>query len=88
MSAELASWNCNEAPGVIRRLEEMGCLLIRHGAKHDWYQSPNTKIAQPVPRHVEIKTHSENAGKKEPIALCPPESEDAGASCASAMTRR
>lgn len=32
----------------------MGCLLIRHGAKHDWYQNPRTKVSQPVPRHREI----------------------------------
>ncbi len=40
---------------LIRRLTEMGCVLIRHGAKHDWYQNPATKVAQPVPRHTEIK---------------------------------
>jgi hypothetical protein len=33
----------------------MGCVLIRHGGKHDWYQNPRTKVAQPVPRHNEIK---------------------------------
>ena len=22
---------------LIRTLEKMGCILIRHGAKHDWY---------------------------------------------------
>jgi mRNA interferase HicA len=32
----------------------MGCILIRHGGKHDWYQNPKTKVAQPVPRHTEI----------------------------------
>jgi mRNA interferase HicA len=40
---------------LIKRLEQTGCNLIRHGKKHDWYQNPNTKIAQPVPRHVEIQ---------------------------------
>jgi len=39
---------------LIRRLEEMGCLFIRHGGNHDWYQNPKTKVAQPVPRHTEI----------------------------------
>ncbi|MEK6690645.1 MAG: type II toxin-antitoxin system HicA family toxin [Nitrospirota bacterium] len=39
---------------LIRRLEEMGCLFIRHGSNHDWYQNPKTKITQPVPRHSEI----------------------------------
>ena len=33
----------------------MGCVLIRRGGKHDWWQNPTTKISQPVPRHVEIK---------------------------------
>ena len=42
---------------LIRALEKMDCELIRHGAKHDWYQNPNTKVSQPVPRHREIKDH-------------------------------
>ncbi|MEH2284916.1 MAG: type II toxin-antitoxin system HicA family toxin [Nostoc sp.] len=40
---------------LIKRLEEMGCVFIRHGGKHDWYQNPRTKVSQPVPRHREIK---------------------------------
>ena len=40
---------------LIRRLTHMGCVLIRPGRKHDWYQNPATKVAQPVPRHIEIK---------------------------------
>ena len=40
---------------LIRNLEKMGCKLIRHGSNHDWYQNPNTKVSQPVPRHREIK---------------------------------
>ena len=39
---------------LIRTIEEMGCVLIRHGGKHDWYQNPATKMSQPVPRHREI----------------------------------
>jgi len=39
---------------LIRQLESMGCVLIRHGGKHDWYHNPKTKISQPVPRHREI----------------------------------
>ena len=42
---------------LIRKIERMGCVLIRHGAKHDWYQNPETKICQPVPRHNEIKEY-------------------------------
>jgi mRNA interferase HicA len=40
---------------LISKLEEMGCVFIRHGGKHDWYQNPKTKISQPVPRHREVK---------------------------------
>lgn len=36
-------------------IEELGCVLIRHGGRHDWYQNPRTKLAQPVPGHREIK---------------------------------
>ncbi|MBD2676985.1 MULTISPECIES: type II toxin-antitoxin system HicA family toxin [Nostoc] len=39
---------------LISKLEEMGCIFIRHGGKHDWYQNPITKISQAVPRHREI----------------------------------
>jgi len=40
---------------LIREVEKKGCVLIRHGARHDWYQNPTTKISQPIPRHTEIK---------------------------------
>ena len=40
---------------LIRAIEKMGCVFIRHGGKHDWYQNPQTKVSQPVPRHREIK---------------------------------
>jgi mRNA interferase HicA len=40
---------------LISKIEEMGCIFVRHGGKHDWYQNPITKISQPVPRHREIK---------------------------------
>lgn len=39
---------------LIRKIEEAGAVFIRHGGKHDWYQNPRTKVAQPVPRHTEI----------------------------------
>jgi len=28
---------------LIRKLEEMGCVLARHGKKHDWYTNPATR---------------------------------------------
>lgn len=40
---------------LIRRIERMGCVFIRHGGSHDWYQNIETKISQPIPRHNEIK---------------------------------
>jgi hypothetical protein len=40
---------------LIKKIEEAGCILVRHGAKHDWYRNPATGISQPVPRHREIK---------------------------------
>ena len=39
---------------LIRKLEILGCLLIRHGGKHDWYRNPKTGIAERVPRHKEV----------------------------------
>jgi mRNA interferase HicA len=39
---------------LIKRLEEFGCTLIRHGGKHDIYHNPNTGRSEPVPRHREI----------------------------------
>ena len=40
---------------LVKDLENIGCVFIRHGGKHDWYQNPKTKVSQPVPRHREIK---------------------------------
>jgi mRNA interferase HicA len=40
---------------LIKAIEEFGCELVRHGGKHDWYRNSATGIAQPVPRHREIK---------------------------------
>ncbi len=45
---------------LIKRLEEIGCILIRHGGNHDWYTNLKTKHSQPVPRHNEI---NENLAK-------------------------
>jgi mRNA interferase HicA len=45
---------------LIKKIEEIGCVFIRHGRKHDWYQNPETKISHPIPRHREI---SENLAK-------------------------
>ena len=38
---------------LIRQLEAVGYLLVRHGGKHDWYHNPTTKISQPIPWHTQ-----------------------------------
>jgi len=40
---------------LLRKLKKMGCVFIRHGGRHDWYQNPRTGMCQPIPRHREIK---------------------------------
>jgi predicted RNA binding protein YcfA (HicA-like mRNA interferase family) len=45
---------------LIKPLEKMGCIFLRHGGKHDWYHNPNTKVSQPIPIHREI---NENLAK-------------------------
>ena len=40
--------------GLIRKITSVGCVIVRHGARHDLYQNPKTGKKQPVPRHVEI----------------------------------
>ena len=42
---------------LIKKLKAVGCIFIRHDGRHDWYQNPNTKMVQPVPRHTEIKEY-------------------------------
>ena len=39
---------------LVGRLEEAGCVLIMHGAKHDIYHQPRLGRSEPVPRHREI----------------------------------
>jgi hypothetical protein len=39
---------------LIRELVAAGCILYRHGAKHDIYLNPANGKKQPVPRHTEI----------------------------------
>lgn len=45
---------------LIKLLQEIGCILVRHGGAHDWYTNPETKQSQAVPRHAEI---NENLAK-------------------------
>jgi mRNA interferase HicA len=39
---------------LIKKLSSAGCVLIRHGARHDLYQNSNSGKKQPVPRHDDI----------------------------------
>jgi len=39
---------------LIRQIEKEGCILLRHGSRHDVYQNPANGKKQPVPRHTEI----------------------------------
>ena len=39
---------------LVKRLEQAGCKLLRHGAKHDIYHNPQLGISQTVPCNREI----------------------------------
>jgi mRNA interferase HicA len=39
---------------LIKRLTDKGCVLLRHGSRHDLYKNPTTGKKQPIPRHSEI----------------------------------
>ncbi|MDQ3196980.1 MAG: type II toxin-antitoxin system HicA family toxin [Pseudomonadota bacterium] len=39
---------------LVRQLLKQGCVLHRHGGRHDIYLNPATGQKQPVPRHNEI----------------------------------
>ena len=39
---------------LLRQLLKAGCVLKRHGSRHDIYMNPSTGQKQPVPRHKEI----------------------------------
>jgi predicted RNA binding protein YcfA (HicA-like mRNA interferase family) len=39
---------------LVRQLLAAGCVLLRHGGRHDIYFNPHTSQKQPLPRHREI----------------------------------
>jgi mRNA interferase HicA len=39
---------------LIKKITSAGCILLRHGNRHDLYGNPKTGKKQPVPRHNEI----------------------------------
>lgn len=42
---------------LITLLQRFGCVLLRHGKKHDIYHSVKTGASEPIPRHREINEH-------------------------------
>jgi len=39
---------------LIKIIASNGCILLRHGSRHDLYINPTTGKKQPIPRHKEI----------------------------------
>jgi len=39
---------------LVKQLAAEGCVLLRHGSRHDVYLNPRNGMKQPVPRHNEI----------------------------------
>ncbi|MGC8640111.1 MAG: type II toxin-antitoxin system HicA family toxin [Isosphaeraceae bacterium] len=39
---------------LIRELTAAGCVLQRHGKRHDLYRNPANGRQAPIPRHTEI----------------------------------
>lgn len=40
---------------IIRIITDEGCVLVRHGKRHDWYRNVITGKMDAVPRHREVK---------------------------------
>lgn len=57
---------------LFRALEAAGCVLVRHGGRHDWYRNPVTGVCQAVPRHREVNDHLANRIVRLLTALPPP----------------
>jgi len=39
---------------LLRLLNDQGCRIIRHGARHDIFLNPANQRRAPIPRHREI----------------------------------
>ncbi len=39
---------------LVKQLTLAGCVLLRHGSRHDIYLNPVNGQKQPVPRHSEV----------------------------------
>ncbi len=42
---------------LLNKLNQSGCIFVRHGRDHDLYKNPATGKKQPIPRHNEIDEH-------------------------------
>jgi len=40
---------------LIRELTARGCVLLRHGSRHDVYLNPANGRQAPIPRHNEVQ---------------------------------
>ena len=49
----------------VRQLLKEGCVMLRHGARHDIYLNPETGLRQPVPRYSEIDERLERHIRKQ-----------------------
>lgn len=49
---------------LLKQLKKAGCVLHRHGSRHDTYINPKTGQKQPIPRHSEIDNTFANHIKK------------------------
>jgi mRNA interferase HicA len=50
---------------LIKQLEQAGCVLQRHGSRHDIYVNSNNGKKQPILRHQEIDDHLARHIKKQ-----------------------
>lgn len=39
---------------LVKQLAKAGCILLRHGSRHDIYLNPKNEMKQPVPRRSEV----------------------------------
>ncbi len=39
---------------LLKYLKSQGCVLLREGGKHSWWQNPELNKRSSVPRHTEI----------------------------------
>ncbi len=42
---------------LLAHLTAFGCVLLREGARHSWWNNPAQNRRSAIPRHVEISNH-------------------------------